>query len=234
MSDKKIVVYFDNVAPVINSMTPTAANLDSVEYALSETETLSGSVKDGLGLAKVELILGNNGEVVYSNTTHPAAWTIDVDTTQFYDAATAAAITAKGAAASTKYTGLYEVPFKVVATDLAGNTSDPISGTFYVNPDGSPAVDIAGQTPAINASIVYPNHPPSDAASIGTWEASSLAPRRYDQIPRLRSRPVWIRAPPASISSLCPDQSTRSSPQVRSICRPTPTRSAMASRRPCS
>jgi hypothetical protein len=170
-SDKKIVVYFDNVAPVITSMSPTADNLNSVEYALSEQETITGSVKDGLGLAKVELDVGS---LALTETTHPAAWSLVLDTAQFFDSGSGEA--KNGASKSTKYSGLYEVPYSVMATDFAGNTSDPVKGTLYVNPDGAPLVDVTGQTPAIITTKLYPDHLPTDPAKLSSWNPNSVKP----------------------------------------------------------
>ena len=184
-ADKKVVVYLDNVSPVITSMSPTAATLSTYNvlafppyYALTDRETITGSVKDGLGLAQTEMDVGS---VAFKDTTHPAAWSVVIDTTQFYDAAQFSVgpnYGARNGSTSIIPGLLYSVPFSVVATDLAGNLSAPISGTLYINPNGSPIVDISDQTPAINMSVpLYPNSPlPFLPDHIDQWQANSLSP----------------------------------------------------------
>jgi hypothetical protein len=171
-TDKKLVVYFDNVEPVINLTSPTKDNLSSIEYALSETETMTGSVKDGLGIAKVQM---TTGALTYTQSSNPATWSFSVDTTQYYDSSTGDAKSANGASkVSSADSALYVVSYSIMATDLAGNTSTPIASSFYINPNGSPVVDIHGQTPAISSKILYPNVP--DLANISTWESNALSP----------------------------------------------------------
>ncbi len=177
-ADKKVVVYLDNVSPVITSMSPTAATLSTYNllsfppyYALSDKQTITGSVKDGLGLAQTEMDVGS---IVYTDTTHPAAWSITVDAAQFFDTTPGAPNNGARNGSSFVTAGLYKVPFKVVATDLAGNTSIPIAGTLYINPNGSPIIDITGQTAAISMTVpLYPNSP---TLPLSSWQANSLSP----------------------------------------------------------
>ncbi len=147
-TDKKLVVYFDNVAPVLTGLTPSSANLSSSDYALSEKTTITGSVKDGLGVAKTVLTVG---DISLSDTTHPAAWSLVLDTAQFYDTATK--VEKNGA---TPVSGLYKVGYSVISTDYAGNTSEPLTGVLYINPDGAPTVNVSDLTAGVNPSITYP------------------------------------------------------------------------------
>jgi hypothetical protein len=148
VSDKKIVVYFDNVVPAITGMSPSTANLASSDFALSEKTTITGSVKDGLGLAKTNLTVG---DISLSDASHPASWSAVLDTSQFYDAGGNAL---HGAAKLSS--GLYQVGYSLISTDYAGNTSEPLTGLLYVNPDGSPVVNVSALTAGVNTGITYP------------------------------------------------------------------------------
>jgi hypothetical protein len=172
-SDKKIVVYFDNVKPVITSIMPTTDNLSKSNYAISEKEAITGSVRDGLGVAKVELVAGT---IVLTETDHSAAWSLVIDAAQFYDPAHFADLPNHGARNGAGYDAakkLYTVPYSVQATDFAGNASTAVTGTFFVNPDGSPIVDLTGQTPAIFDTTTnlysYPYSPTG-------WTPNSVTP----------------------------------------------------------
>jgi hypothetical protein len=168
-SDKRIVLYFDNIPPVIMNMTPTADNLASSDYALSEITVISGSTKESYP----SLVTMTIGSLTYTDSSHPAAWSMKVDASQFYDVSTREA---KNGSTKDASNGLYTAPYKIVATDLAGNQSTAIAGTLYINPDGAPIVDVSGQTPAISTSILYPNPAPSDASAFASWKANTVKP----------------------------------------------------------
>jgi hypothetical protein len=180
-TDRKLVVYFDNKKPTLTSMSPTEANLGSQEYAIGERQTISGSVQDGLGVAKVELVTGSGANAIaYTDTTDAATWSIEFDASNYIDKALLLSDPAHAGLKGATYdaaSGLFKVPYSVYATDLAGNVSDAVGGTLYVTDGGAPLVDINGQTPLIDPTRApFPN--PPDFGDLEAWKAStnSLSP----------------------------------------------------------
>lgn len=167
-SSIKLVDYFDNTAPTFTSMSPSADELANTDYtyALSETTTISGSMKDSLGMAKTVLTVGS---LSYTDSTHPAAWSVEFDASKYYDSSKLAdSSSGYGALNGATYveTGLYSAPFSVVGTDLAGNASTAVSGTLYINCDGAPIVSITSPANSIYPKLLYPNTTASTASSI--------------------------------------------------------------------
>jgi hypothetical protein len=118
--------------PVIDLITPALDSLSAKGFTLSGTQTISGTAKSDVGLAKVELKLGtkNAWKTIQTQTANPGTWTFEFDTSKCFDATTGMA--ANGARESSQ--GNFEIDYQIVATDLAGSASEPLSGTFLICP----------------------------------------------------------------------------------------------------
>jgi hypothetical protein len=153
-TDENLVVYFDNTPPVFSTMTPSQAQLGdnkTYDYAISQIETISGSVND-FGLNTVELDLGSGKNIVKSQTTK-SAFSFQVDASQFFNASTYAAQNGATSVSGSLSSQIYAVPYTLIATDLAGNTSS-ITGTLYVRPGpGAPIVTFT--SPASFDTLAY-------------------------------------------------------------------------------
>jgi hypothetical protein len=174
VSDENLVVYFDNTAPAFTSMTPSQAQLGdnaTYDYALSQTELITGSIND-FGLSSVELDMGKTNNIVLKQMTK-SGFSFSVDATKFYYASTFAANNGATQIGS-GLTSIYSVPYTIIATDLAGNTTTLSGKSFYVKPGtGAPLVTFTSPS-VFYADVYYPNPPPSGSSS--AWLTNTVKP----------------------------------------------------------
>jgi hypothetical protein len=125
-TDRRLVLYFDTVKPTISSLNPAMATLENPDNFLSETVSFQGGVMDGFGVESISFLAG--GTERWSASCGTTAWTVYADTTAY--TAGAGGVTSLGG-------GVLKVPLSIVATDKAGNQSDPITGYFLVDQNRS-------------------------------------------------------------------------------------------------
>ena len=153
-------------------MTPNQAQLgDNVtyDYALSQKEAITGSVTD-FGLSTVALTTGTLPAVTQ---TTKSAFSFTIDATQFYDPTSFAPKNGALSQSTTPPYLPYKVPYTMIATDLAGNTTT-ISGNFYVKPGPGAPIFAFTSPSTILTNVYYPNTPPT--TNIAAWKANTVLP----------------------------------------------------------
>ncbi|HET7838562.1 MAG TPA: Ig-like domain-containing protein, partial [Rectinemataceae bacterium] len=160
-SDKKLVLYFDNVAPSIASLSPTKENLEKTDTLMSGTVAFSGSIKDGLGVKDLVFTAGGIAFPLKAGTT-PASWTVEVNTARnasnqpMFVPGTASGVVDLGG-------GQLKVPLKIDAVDNAGNSTS-VQTFFYVDQNAAaPKIDFPSP---FNPTILYPNLTPIQASNV--------------------------------------------------------------------
>jgi len=125
-TERRLVLYFDTVKPTISSLNPSMENLAKTDNYLSEIVAFEGSVKDGFGVQAVSFLAG--GVELWDSSRGTSTWTLYSDTTTY--AAGTGGVTNVGGS-------VLKVPVAIVATDKAGNASDPTTGYFFVDQERS-------------------------------------------------------------------------------------------------
>jgi hypothetical protein len=125
-SERRLVLYFDTVKPVISSLNPSMENLAKADTYLSEIVSFEGSVKDGFGVEALSFRAG--GAELWDPTRGTSAFTVYSDTTTY--------VAGSGGVADVGG-GVLRVPVSIVATDKAGNQSAPTAGFFLVDQNRS-------------------------------------------------------------------------------------------------
>jgi hypothetical protein len=118
---QRIILYFDNKAPVIKLTSPTKANLDASDYYLNGSARFKGSADTDVK----SVVLDAGGIEFLPNNDNLASFSIQVDTPLF--AKGAGGVTADAANA-----GILSVPYTLYAIDNAGNKSVEYTGSFKV------------------------------------------------------------------------------------------------------